>query len=202
VNDGSQSQSVSFAITATAYTPPTILTDLVEPVSGTVQLSLSSSQGTSTIAWTVDGVTLVSGTTASWDTTAVTNGSHVIIAQVQAAGYYVNVSRTIQVMQTTVSFTSEVISESAGAFTAIVGAQSVNGILRVDASLDGVAIGSLAAPNSCVDPTGAACASTGPNAYTFTGRVGSGQHVVLVTATDGIGNALGTQLRLNVTDVP
>jgi len=204
VNDGFKSQSVPITVTATAFTPPTILSDLVEPVSGVVQLSLSADQGTSTITWTVDGSTTIgTGATVSWDTTSLANGSHVVVAQVQAtANYSVYVSRTFQVAQTTVSFTSETISESAGLFTAVVGAQSANGIVRVAATLDGVVLGSLAAPNTCVGTTGLACATSGLNGYGFGGSVGSGQHVVVVTATDGIGNQLATQLRLTVTDVP
>jgi hypothetical protein len=202
VSDGLKSQSVPIVVTAIA--PPTILSDLVEPVSGVVQLSLSVDQGTaSTITWTVDGVAIGTGATVGWTTTSVPDGSHVVVAQVQTvSNYAVTLSRTFQVRQTTVSFTSATAVEVAGVFTAIVGAQSVNGILRVDATLDGVALGSLAAPNACVDPTGAACASTGLNGYSFSGSVASGLHVVVVTATDGIGNSLGTQLRLTVIDVP
>ncbi len=203
VNDGFKSASVPFTVTAVAFTPPTILSDLVEPVSGVAHLSLSVDQGTSTVNWTVDGVALGSGATVAWDTTVFANGNHAVVAQIQTTlNYSVYVARTIQVVQSPVSFTSSTITESAGLFTAIVGAQSVNGILRVDATLDGVAVGSLAAPNACVDSTSGACAATGPNGYGFGGNVTSGQHVVVVTATDGIGRQLGIQLRLNVTDVP
>ncbi len=203
VNDGQKSQVASFSLATNAYTPPTIVSSLVEPVSGVVQLSLSADQGTSTVAWTVDGTSIGSGATVNWDTTRVADGSHVVVAQIQSiAKYSIGISRTFQVMQTPVNFTSATISESAGVFTAIVGPQSVNGIVRVDATLDGVAIGSLAAPNTCLDPTGAACVATGANGYVFTGTVASGLHVVVVTATDGIGRNLGSQLSLNVTDVP
>lgn len=203
VNDGFKSAGISFTQTAVAYTPPTILSNLVEPVSGAVQLSLSVDQTTSTINWTVDGVALASGATVTWDTTAVADGSHVVVAQIQTiSDYSVYVRRTFQVMQTPVSFTSATISESAGLVTAIVGAQSANGIVRVSATLDGVVLGSLAAPNACVDTTGVACISTGPNGYGFGGTVASGQHIVVVTATDGLGKQLGTQLIVTVTDVP
>jgi hypothetical protein len=204
VSDGLKSQSVPITVGTTAYTPPTILSDLVVPVSGNVQLFLSADEGTSTIVWTVDGAVIGSGAVVGWDTTTVGNGNHVVAAQVQSpSAYVINVSSTFKVAQTTVSFTSEAISESAGVFTAIVGAQSANGIVRIDAALDGVAVGSLAAPNTCLDPTGVACAAAGlNNGYTFSGSVASGSHVVVVTATDGIGNSLQTQLRLNVTDVP
>jgi hypothetical protein len=203
VSVGSKSQSTQTTLTATAYTPPTILSDLVEPVSGTVQLSLSTDPGTATVSWTVDGTALAAtGAAVSWNTTTFTDGGHVVIAQLQSTGYVVNVTRTFQTKQSTVSFTSATISESAGVFTAVVGAQSANGILGVSATLDGVAIGTLAAPNSCVDPNSAVCTAVGPYDYAFSGSVGSGAHVVVVTATDGIGNTLGTQLRLTVTDVP
>ena len=203
VNDGNKSQTSSFSIATTTYTPPAILSNLVEPVSGLVQLSLDSDQGTSTVAWTVDGVSLGSGATVGWDTTRYTDGSHVVVAQIQAvAKYVVNLTRTFQVAQTPVSFTSATISESAGLYSAVVGAQSVNGIVRVDATLDGTAIGSLAAPNACLDPTSAFCLAGGANAYGFGGSVASGLHVVVVTATDGLGRNLGTQLRVTVTDVP
>jgi len=203
VNDGVRSTSVSGSINAIAYTPPAIISDLVEPVSGTVQLALSSDPGTTTVTWAVDGVLFGTGVTVPWDTTSVANGSHVVVARLQfPSNYFVDLTRTFQVNQTTVSFTSQAVSESVGQYFAIVGAQSVNGILRVDATLDGVAVGSLAAPDACLDPSGAACVSTGLNGYAFGGPVGSGPHVVVVTATDGIGNSLGTQLRFTVTDVP
>jgi len=205
VNDGVQTASIPFVVTAVAYTPPMILSDLVEPVSGVVMLSLSSAQDpTATIGWLADGVAIGTGTTVSWDTTSLANGSHVVTALVQTDSNYsvVTVTRTFQTKQTTVSFITPTIAESAGALTAIAGAQSVNGIVSVAATLDGVAIGSLAVPNGCLDYTGVACASSGPNGYSFSQTVGSGAHVVVITATDGIGNSLGTQLRLTVTDVP
>ena len=204
VNDGVQTTAVATTITAVALTPPVIQSDLVEPVSGTVQLSLSTADpgGTLSVNWTVDGATLASGDTVPWDTTTVANGSHRVAARLQFLGYYIDLSRTFQVRQTTVTFSSATVSESAGVFTALVGAQSANGIVRVDASLDGVAFGTLAARNVCLDGTGAACVTSGPNGYSFRGTVGSGAHVVVVTATDGIGNSLGTQLRFTVTDVP
>ena len=170
-------------------------------MSGSVVLSLSPTQG-GNVSWSVDGTALSSGASVTWDTTTVTNGSHLVVAIVQYAGYTVAYSRTFQVSQTTVSFTSATITESAGTYTATVGAASANGILRVAATLDGVAVATLTAPNVCTDTTGAACVSTGPNGYGFSGTVASGSHVLLVTATDGASNTLSTQLRLTVTDVP
>ena len=202
VDDGFNNQSVSIAVVASAYTPPTIQSDIVEPVSGTVQLSLSSDPGTSTVNWTVDGVAIGTGATVSWDTTGVANGSHLVVANVQTiSDYAINLSRTFQVTQSAISFPSAAISESAGAFTSLIVPQSTNGIQRVSATFDGIAAGTLATPNACTDPTYVACAAA-LNAYAFDGTVNSGQHVLVVTATDGAGNSLGIQLRLTVTDVP
>lgn len=201
VNDGFKSQAIALTIAANAYTPPTILANLVEPVSGVVQLSLSADQGTSTINWTADGASLGSGPTVSWNTLPDGNGSHNVVAQIQSVGkYYTNVTRTFQTLQSPISFTSATVTESAGLLYAIVGVQSANGILRVDATLDGAAVGTLAAPNTCIAPVN--CATAAPNGYGFGSLVGSGSHVVVVTATDGTGNTLGTLLRLTVTDVP
>ena len=201
VSDGSSSQAVALPIAAVAYTAPTILADLVEPLSGTVRLSLSADQGTSTVNWTADGNAIGSGATVSWNTTALAAGAHTVVAQVQSIGKYaVNLSRTFQVAQSPIAFTSATVTESGGVLSAIVGVQSPNGILKVDATLDGTTIGTLAARNSCIAPVD--CATAAPNGYGFGSAVGSGPHVVVVTATDGTGGTLGTQLRLTVTDVP
>lgn len=203
VSDGFKSQVASFTLVTVAPTP-TILSDLVEPVSGAVQLSLSTAQGSNTVSWTVDGRTIGSGAAVTWDTTSFADGNHVVVAQIQSvAKYTLTATRTFQVAQSPVRFTSATITETAGLFIATVGAQSANGIQHVDGTLDGMALGSLGTPNACVgDPSGAACATTGSNGYMFRGTLGSGQHTVVVTATDGVGRALGTQLRLTVTDVP
>jgi hypothetical protein len=198
VNDGVHSATVSNSIVASAYTPPAIISDLVEPVSGTVQLALDTTTAATTVSWTVDGTSIGTGATVSWDTTTVANGSHSVVATLAFSGYTIYVTRTFQVSQTTVSFSSATVSVSNGVFTALVGPQSTNGIVRVDATIDGVALGSLLAPNACLDPTGVACATSGSNGYQFTGAVGSGAHIIVVTATDGAGNQLATQLRFTV----
>ena len=173
-------------------------------MSGAVQLALSFPPSFNTIDWTVDGVAIGSGVTVAWDTTSVANGSHLVRARLNAVAnsYVVDVTRTFQVSQTTVRFNGATASESLGAFTAITGAQSVNGIIHVDATLDGVVLGTLTAPNACLDSTGVACATTGPNGYQFTGTVVGGSHVIVFKATDGAANSLSTQVPLTVTDVP
>ena len=207
VNEGDQVASVSTSFVATAYTPTTTITaDIVEPVSGSVQLGLSSTT-TAAVSWTVDGTALNTGsalttvnlgTPVTWDSTTVANGSHVVVALLQFNGYTLSLSRTFQVSQTTVSFNGATISVSSGVYNAITGAASTNGIVLVSATLDGVAIGSLTAPNACLDSTGVACATTGPNGYNFTGAAGSGSHVIVITATDGAGKRLSTQLPFTV----
>jgi len=195
VSDGLQARSLPGTITASALTAPTIVADVVEPLSGSVQLTLSTDPGASTITWTADGTTLGTGVPLTWASSSVANGSHVIGARLQfAANYYYDISRTFQVTQTTVSFTGATVSQTSGMYTAITGAQSANGIVRVDATLDGVAVGSLTVPNACLDSTGAACATAGLNGYQFTGTAATGTHVVVFTATNGIGNHLSTQV--------
>jgi hypothetical protein len=204
VSDGAQSARVTNAIGAVASTQA-ITSDIVEPLSGTVQLGFAFDPGITTIDWSVDGTALGSGTTDQpWNTATLANGSHTVLAHLSFVNnaYTLDVTRTFQVTQRTVTFNGPAATEVLGALTAIAGAASPNGIIRMDAALDGVALGSLAAPNACLDPTGAACVSTGPNAYQFTGTVASGNHVVTFTATDGVGQSLGTQIRLAVTDVP
>ena len=198
ITDGTTTSSLASAILASAYTPPTIISDIVEPVSGAVQLALSSDPGATTITWSADGTVLGTGTPLSWDTTTVANGSHVVVALLQFSGYTISLNRTFLVGQTTVSFNNATVSQTGGVFTALLGAQSTNGIVRVDATLDGVAVGSLTATNACLDSTGVACATSGPNGYQFTGSAASGAHIVIVTATDGAGNHLSTQLRFTV----
>jgi hypothetical protein len=203
VSDGAQSARVTNAIGAITSTQA-IISDIVEPLSGAVQLGFAFDPGITTVTWTVDGTTLGSGAiTQAWDTTTVANGNHTVLAHLAFTNnnYTLDVSRTFAVAQTTVTFTGSSATESLGALTAIAGAASPNGIIRMDAALDGVAFGTLAAPNACLDPTGAACASTGPNGYQFTGTVTGGNHTITFTATDGVGHSLGTQVRIAVSDV-
>jgi hypothetical protein len=203
VDDGVRSTMASGSIIAVAFTPPVVLTDIVEPLSGSVQLSISSDPGSVFQSWMVDGTTIGNGIPFTWDTTTVTNGSHVVVARLQfLSSYYVDLTRTVQVNQTTVSFNNATFAEANGLYTGFVGAQSVNGIIRVDATFDGAPLGTLAAPNACLDPTGAACVSAGLNAYAFGSSTTNGAHVIVITATDGIGNSLAIQLRRTVTDAP
>jgi hypothetical protein len=204
VSDGKQSTRASATILASAITNA-ITSSIAEPESGIVTLGFTFDPGVTTVDWSVDGVALGSGAaTQRWDTTTVANGSHLVRAHltVAANNYTYDITRTFQVGQSPVSFTGTTATEVLGAVTAITGAQSTNGIVRVVGSIDGVAIGTLTAPNACLDATGAACATAGLNGYQFTGIVASGLHTVLFTATDGGGNSLGAQVFLSVTDVP
>jgi hypothetical protein len=187
VGDGKvPSEPSTVTITAIPANAPSIVVDRAEPLAGTVTLSLSKAV-TGTVTWFVDLRQVGTGPTLSWNTSTVSNGSHLLIARVQpsadAAAYEirrtVNVSNSSITVSTSVSGTTGTI-----AVDAIPG--SPFGITSVSAAFDGVPAGTLTAPNACASRFG--CGTN--NAYRFNvdaAAAKSGNHTMVFTITDGSG---------------
>lgn len=185
--------------------PPTIVVDKVEPVTGTVQLSLSDAVTTPSVSWYADQLLIGSGTgvgnPVSWNTNGVTDGSHLILARVQVAtDSYIEVRRFIAVSNSGIAIHAVVVGTT-GTINVNVTATSSSGsgINSVSATLDGASLGSLSAPNAC--STSAGCGS-GNDRYRFTVSPVSGDHTMVVTVTDKAGTSHSTTVQVPVSNLP
>ena len=187
-------------------TPPTIVLDKTEPVSGDVKLSLSGTTSYQSVNWYSDLRLLGSGTgvvnALTWSTSTETNANHLIMARVQVAtDSYTEIRRTVAVSNSNIAVGAGV-SGTTGTINVDVSASSQFGIARVDASFDGVSIGSLTAPNACAFRIISACAYID---YRFTvnaSTAGSGNHTMLITATDKAGNSKTTSVQVPISNLP
>ena len=187
---------------------PQIVLDQTEPVSGSVKLSLSGSTAWQGVTWYADlrrlgkssDVGSGVGSPLSWTTNTETNGAHLILARVQVApDSYTEVRRSVQVSNSNLAINASV-SGSTGTVLVDVRASSQFGIARVEARFDGVAAGSLTAPNAC-----SRYCSGANDVYRFTvnaSQAGSGDHTMLLTATDGNGGSKAISLPVPIANLP
>ena len=186
--------------------PPGIVLDKTEPVSGAVSLSLASSSAYPAVSWYTDLRLIGSGTgvgnPVSWNSATETNGSHLILAKIQVApDSYTEVRRTVSVSNSNIAVNAGV-SGTTGTINVDVTASSQFGIARVEAVFDGVAIGSLTSPNACASRMGCGSAN---NVFRFSinaATAGSGSHSMLITATDSAGNSKSTTVLVPVSNLP
>ena len=186
--------------------PPTIVLDTTEPVSGSVKLSLSSTSAYPNVTWYTDLRLIGSGTgvgnSVTWNTSSETNSTHLILAKVQVAtDSYTEIRRTVSVSNSNIAV-SAAASGTTGTINVDVTASSQFGIARVEAALDGASLGSLTTPNACSSRLG--CSSTN-NVFRFSinaASAGSGTHSVLVTATDSAGNSKTTTVTVPISNLP
>ena len=187
--------------------PPSIVIDQTEPVSGAVKLSLSSASAYPTVTWYSD-LRLVGtggagvGNPLTWSTSTETNGSHLILAKVQVAtDSYTEIRRTVSVSNSNLAVSAGV-SGTTGSINVDVSASSQFGIARVEATFDGASIGSLTAPNACSSRMG--CGSSN-NVYRFSVNAttaGSGSHTMVVTATDSASNTKSATVLVPISNLP
>jgi len=183
---------------------PQIVLDQNEPVSGSVKLSLSGSTVWQGVTWYADlrqlGLGSGVGSPLSWTTNTETNGAHLILARVQVApDSYIEVRRSVQLSNSNLAINA-IASGSTGTVLVDVRASSQFGIARVEARFDGVAAGSLIAPNAC-----SSYCSGANDVYRFTvnaSLAGSGQHTMLLTATDGNGGSKTINLPVPIANLP
>ena len=173
-------------------------------LSGEVLLKLDNNVAYPSVTWFCDTVQVGKGTGVgnglNWNTTTTANGQHLILAVVTLAG-----GSTLSVRQSVnVSNSNLAVSASASGTTGTIAinvtASSNFPITTVSATLDGISLGLLTAPNACSKY----CSGTN-NLYQFTINsvsAGSGAHSVVVTATDNSGSSKITTLALTISNPP
>jgi hypothetical protein len=200
-NGQSASASASVTITALPTDTLTILTDVAEPLSGTVQLSLSGAVPGAQVNWYTDLTLLGTGTTMSWNAAAAGNGSHQLLARIQISPTLsVDVRRSVNVGNPSVSLSAEAIGTAGTPQMVAVTASSPFGVTSVTATLDGSSLGTLTSPNGCGRST--PCTPELKNYYQFTVNAVSGNHNMVVTATDGSGSKAQLNIVVPVTNSP
>jgi hypothetical protein len=196
-------QGLSTVSAGLPSTPPSIVIDKTEPVTGTVQLSLSGAIPYPSVSWYADlrliGSATGEGNPLSWNTAGSTNGIHLILAKVQVGpDSYIDVRRSVAVSNSSIALNA-VVAGTSGTINVDVTASSSAAISSVSATLDGVSLGSLAAPNAC--STGIGCGAS-KDVYRFTVTPVSGSHSMIVTATDAAGNSRSSTLQVPVINLP
>ncbi|MFZ4651475.1 MAG: PKD domain-containing protein [Rubrivivax sp.] len=201
VSDGKASSTpATVTVTAIPADAPTIVVDRSEPLSGTVQLSLSKAV-VGTVTWFVDLRQIGVAPSVSWATTGVTNGSHLLVARVQpGTDSAYEIRRTVTVANSSITVSTQV-SGTTGIIAVDAIPSSPFGITRVSATFDGVDAGTLTAPNACSSRFG--CSTN--NAYRFNVDAAvakSGNHTMVFTVTDGSGATQTASVPVPVNNPP
>ena len=194
-------ESLSVEAPATA---PEILLNQEQPLSGAVQLSLSGSGNYASVSWYADLRLLGQGSGSAqalnWNTSAEGNGLHLLLAKVQLSpDAYVELRRTVSVANSNLALSSSV-SGTTGTILVDARASSEYGIATVAALFDGREAGSLSAPNAC-----SRWCSGSNDVYRFTidaAAAGSGNHSMVLTATDKAGASKSMTLAVPVSNLP
>lgn len=205
VSDGkAPSAPATTTVTATPASAPAIAVDRAEPLSGTVTLSLTAGV-TGAVTWFVDLQQVGTGSVLSWNTTGVSNGSHLVVARVQpdagAAAY--EIRRTVNVANSSITVGTWV-SGTTGTIAVLAVPSSPFGITSVSAAFDGVPRGTLTAPNACYTAI-PRLGCTGLNAYRFevdAAAAKSGSHTMVFTVTDGSGAAQVASVPVPISNPP
>lgn len=184
--------------------PPEILLDQEQPVSGQVQLSLSGGGSYASVSWYADLRLLGQGSGATqalnWNTSTLGNGQHLLLAKVQVSpDAYVELRRTVSVANSNLALSSSV-SGTTGTILVDARASSEYGIATVAAVFDGKDAGSLSAPNAC-----SRWCSGSNDVYRFTvdaAAAGSGNHSMVLTATDKAGASKSVTVAVPVSNLP
>ena len=199
-----QLSSAPATVTVTALQSDgfSIVANKTEPLSGSVQLSLSAPTAGSPVAWYVDLNEIGSGAAVTWNSGSATNSAHQVLARIRLAGTRtVEVRRTVVVSNSSVTISAAVYG-TAGTILVDVGAASPFGISSVSAVFDGNPFGTLTAPNACPRT----CAgSEAPSLYRFTvdaAAAGSGNHTMVVTAVDATGESQRATVAVPVSNAP
>ena len=202
VSDGSLASSPS-TVTVTVLPTDTlaILADKSEPLSDSVQLSLSGSTAGAPVSWYVDLARIGTDASATWDSSTVLNGSHLVMARIQVAtDTVVEIRRTVNVVNSGITLASY-LSGTTGTIRVDIQADSPSGIASVSGSLDGAPATTLYAPNACL----LSCGGSDYTVYEFTvdaALAGSGPHTMVVIATDGAGDTRQSSIAVPVSNAP
>jgi hypothetical protein len=190
-------------------TPPTIILDQPQPVSGTVNVSIGGGGTYSSVSYYVDLNLLGSSTAAphygiALDTSTLTAGPHLLLARLLTSpDSYLEIRLTFQVATQDKTAVGISVLGTSGTVYVNVSATSSFNITSVTATLDGKSIGTLAAPNAC--SYGADFCSFGGNVYQFpvnATAAGSGPHTVTAQATDGNGVVTSSSVTVTFNNPP
>lgn len=190
---------------------PTIVAGMDEPLSGSVQLSVSGPDTYTKVYWYVDlrsiGTGAGEGNAISWNTAAETNGAHLVLAKVEVAtDSFIEIRRSVQVANSNLALNASV-SGTTGTINIDASASSQYGISRVSATFDGNTLGTLSQPNACSSRLGQVqfgCGSSN-NVFRFTvdaATAGSGSHTVVVTASDAAGASKSVTVAVPISNLP
>lgn len=170
-------------------TTPAIVVAGASPVAAATQVSLSGAGTYSKVLYALDSVQFGSSTQGSayavtLDPNMLPSGTHALWAQlIVSADLSLMLQKSVQT-QSEIS-AGVTLTGVTGPIQAQVSAISDFGITRVSASLDGVSLGSLTAPNACPPVCGLTPTLYGFNINAST--AGSGAHALVITVTDGNG---------------
>lgn len=184
--------------------PPEILLDQEQPVSGQVQLSLSGGGSYASVSWYADLRLLGQGSGATqalnWNTSTLGNGQHLLLAKVQVSpDAYIELRRTVSVANSNLALSASA-SGTTGTILVDARASSEYGIAKVAAVFDGKDAGSLSEPNAC-----SRWCSGSNDVYRFTvdaAAAGSGNHSMVLTATDKAGASKSVTVAVPVSNLP
>jgi hypothetical protein len=193
------STAATVTVTAQATDGLAIMADRAEPLTGTnVQLSPSASVHGAEVTWYADTVLLGTGPTVSWNTRLVANGTHQLMARVKISSTKtVEIRRTVNVANPSVAVYNQGVEGTSGAIRITVRATSAFGVASVSATLDGTPLATLTSPNVCDTGT---CT---PDLYRFqVVNAASGDHTLVVKATDGAGSTDQISIPVPVANAP
>ncbi|VWB88532.1 hypothetical protein [Burkholderia lata] len=201
------SQGASTVSASVPASPPAIVANSPDPLSGTVVLSVNGSQTPYvSVAWYVDLNFVGNGAAApgnpySWLTTGVTDGSHLVLARVETSpGNFLELRRSFTVANNAGLVVTTTYSGTSGIINFDTRASAPTGIAQVAGFLDGVSLGVLSAPNAC------SLTCHGVNdLYRFTvdsTRLSTGSHTFLATATDGTGATKNVATPITISNPP
>ena len=184
--------------------PPAIVLNQEQPLSGSVQLALSGGGSYASVSWYADLRLLGQGSGATqalnWNTSTEGNGQHLLLAKVQVSpDAYIELRRSVSVSNSNLALSSSVAG-STGTILVDARASSEYGIATVTALFDGQDAGSLSAPNAC-----SRWCSGSNDVYRFTvdaATAGSGNHSMVLTATDKAGVKKSVTVAVPVSNLP
>lgn len=195
--EGTTAAAVAFATVA-----PTIAFDVQEPLNGVVRLYIGNRVAYPRVEWFVNlnpigTVTGAAGNPIDWNSAAVANGEHLLLARIQTAtSSFTEVRRTVRVANVVLEVSS--IDSGGSELLLTARARSSSGIASVEASFAGTVLGRLTAPNC---PT---CESSG-DSYRWVidkSKYSSGTYPAVVTAVDREGNRKTVELQLQLRNPP
>lgn len=171
---------------------PAIQTDKSQPVSGDVQLTLTPVSIYTPVDWTIDGFALGTTTTATnalaWHSDNEASGVHTVAARSKiSSDAYVLAGLSVNV-QNPYFFVTVLNSVSGTDWVLDVSPSPIGNVTSVTLSVDGMAAGSLSAPNQCLPGCGGIS-----NDFQFKlvrANFAAGTHVVIATASDSSGHSV------------